>query len=419
MTRALAEVAEPGTRLTATAVVQWPVIVVFAALPSVGLLEGPSYAGFVFGLGILQLVAVVWLERRLPVIDRPLALLAAAFVAWCWASVGWSVDPGLSTASASQVTAIFAGCLIFLAAPRLGGEAADRLFRVMFVATLAGGLIFIADKAAGFPLQSLLMGRSHAAVATKYNRGIDHLAIMVWPQLAFFVQRRDWRQALLLASGVAIVEGIGLSLAGQVGTMAGITVLLLSWLLPRLAMPIIAAGTALFVIGQPLMLRLIAEDRMAFAGYLKASGLHRLEIWDFMTARTLEQPLLGWGFGAASRVPITPDELSHFVIQHDQGIYPHDQWLGLWVETGAPGAAIGLGFALVVLWRIQRIAATIRPFGYATFASAMAIASVNFEAKTDSWWAALAASAYLLMTLNASTIEARTRPHAVVPAEPA
>jgi O-antigen ligase len=47
-------------------------------------------------------------------------------------------------------------------------------------------------------------------------------------------------------------------------------------------------------------------------------------------------------------VPITPVELAHFVIQDDHGIYPHNQWLGLWVETGAPGAAIGLGFALLV-----------------------------------------------------------------------
>ena len=154
------------------------------------------------------------------------------------------------------------------------------------------------------------------------------------------------------------------------------------------------------------------------APYLKTSGLHRLEIWDFMTARVLEHPLLGWGFGVAGSLPIRPEELSHFVIQHDDGIYPHNQWLGVWAETGVPGAAIALGFALLVLWRIRRLGDTLQPFAYATFASALAISYVNFEVKTDSWWAALVAGAYLLMTLDTTTTEpTRTARHAVVPSE--
>ena len=417
MTRALEDVAEPVTRLTATAAHQWPVIAVFAALPTVGLVQGPSYAGLIYGLAVVQLVVGVCLLRHLPVIDRQLGLLAAAFAAWCWASVAWSIDPARSAAAALQMTAILAGCLIFLAGPRLTGEAADRLFRILFLATLTGGVVFIADRALGYPLQSLFMGRSLAPVATKYNRGLDHLVLIAWPQLAFFARRGDWRGGLLLAAAVTTIEGIGLSLAGQVGIMAGLIVLVLAYWRPRLVAPAIAGATILFVAGLPFGLRALAEHRAALAPYLKTSGLHRLEIWDFMTARVLEHPLLGWGFGIAGRLPITPEELSHFVIQHDQGIYPHNQWLGVWVETGAPGAAIALGFALLVLWRIRRLGDTLRPFAYATFASALAISYVNFEVKTDSWWAALVAAAYLLTTLDATTEPTRTARHAVLPAE--
>ncbi len=415
--RALDDVADPVTRLTATAAEQWPAIVVFAALPSVGLVQGPSYAGLVFGLGILQLIVFVWSQRRPPAVDLRFGLLAAAFAGWCWASVAWSIDPARSAAAAFQMTAILAGSLIFLACPRLTGEATDRLFRVMLVATLIGGAIFIADRALGYPLQSLFMGHALAPVATKYNRGIDHLSLIVWPQLAYFARRGDWRDGLLLAAGVAIVEGVGLSLAGQVGTLAGIVVLVLTYWRPRVVVPAIAGATVLFVAGLPVLLRALAEHRAALAPYLKTSGLHRLEIWDVMTARVFEHPLLGWGFGIAGSLPITPEELSHFVVQHDQGIYPHNQWLGLWVETGAPGAAIGLGFALLVLWRIRRLSAPVRPFAYATFASAMAISSVNFEVKTDSWWAALLACAFLLTTLDATKARTRAASHAVLPAE--
>jgi hypothetical protein len=94
------------------------------------------------------------------------------------------------------MTAILAGCLIFLAGPRLTGEAADRLFRILFIATLTGGAVFIADRALGYPLQSLFMDRSLAPVATKYNRGLDHLVLIAWPQLAFFARRSEWRGGL-------------------------------------------------------------------------------------------------------------------------------------------------------------------------------------------------------------------------------
>ena len=261
MTRALEDVAEPVTRLTATAAHQWPVIAVFAALPTVGLVQGPSYAGLIYGLAVVQLVVGVCLLRHLPVIDRQLGLIAAAFAAWCWASVAWSIDPARSAAAALQMTAILAGCLIFLAGPRLTGEAADRLFRVLFLATLTGGAVFIADRALGYPLQSLFMGRSLAPVATKYNRGLDHLVLIAWPQLAFFARRGDWRGGLLLAAGVTTIEGIGLSLAGQVGIMAGLIVLVLAYWLPRLVAPAIAGATIIFVAGLPFGLRALAEHR--------------------------------------------------------------------------------------------------------------------------------------------------------------
>ncbi len=410
-------VADPVTRLTATSVDRWLVIVVFAALPSVGLVEGPSYAGLIFGLAVVQLIGGALLLRRIPVVDPGLGVLAAAFASWCWVSVAWSLDPAGSTAAALQMTAILAASLVFLSGPRLTGKAADRLFHVLFGATLAGGLIFVTDRELGYPLQSLFMGHSHSLIGTKYNRGLDHLVLIVWPQLAFLLLRGDWRDGLILGAFVMAIEGIGLSLAGELGILAGATVLGVAYWRPRLAGPLLAAVVILFVASQPIALRMLAEHRAPLAPYLKLSGMHRLEIWDFMTARALDHPLLGWGFGVANRVPITPEELSHFVIQHDQGIYPHDQWLGLWVETGAPGAAIGLSFALLVLWRIGRLADPVRPFAYATFASAMAISSVNFEVKTDSWWAALVASAYLLTTLHPPAQPIRAKPHAVLPAE--
>jgi hypothetical protein len=377
------------------------VIAVFAALPSLGLVAGPSYAALVYGLGVIQLLAGIAVLRRCPALDRNLGALAAGFVAWCWVSATWSIDPARTVASALQMTVIVAGCLVVLAIPPLAGGNADRLFRVLCYATLAGGTVFFIDRALDYPLQTLLMSRSQADIATKYNRGIDHLTLIVWPILGYFAYRRDWRRGLLLAAAVVAIQALGLSLAGKAAMALGLAVLAAAFLLPRIMPALLATTTLVFVVGLPLGMRLLGEHRETVLPYLKTSGIHRLEIWDFMAVHVVEHPLMGWGFGTATRLPFGPAELDRYVLLREPGVYPHNQWLGVWVESGAVGIAIAAGFALLVLGRIRRLAPALQPFGYAAFAAAMVISCVNFEVKTDSWWAALAATAWLLVVLDA------------------
>jgi exopolysaccharide production protein ExoQ len=376
------------------AMTQWPTLVVYAALPTLGLVAGPSYAALVFGLGFVQLLSVICIERRAPVADPPLAVLAVAFAALSWASVAWAIDPAHSRGAALQVTVIFAGVLVFLAAtPSPDEKAADRLFLVLAAATVLGAAIIATDWLIGGRFQSLLMHRPAPDAATKYNRGIDYLVLIAWPQLAFAVWRRRWRQVAVVAAALAVVLAVGVSLAGQAAALVGIVVLALAIWLPRTATCLLTAGMAALALGAPPGLRLLTTHRADLAAYLKGSGFERLEIWDPMTARVLERPLLGWGIGDADAIP-------HAYLHNGHGVYPHNQWLELWVETGAIGAAIGLALALLTLRRISRLAPPIRPYAHAAFASAVVVSCVNFEVTTDSWWAALAASAWLFAALD-------------------
>ena len=100
-------------------------------------------------------------------------------------------------------------------------------------------------------------------------------------------------------------------------------------------------------------------------------------------------------------MPIRPEELATYRFASDSGIYPHNQWLELWIETGVVGAALGLAFLALVLWRIRALPAATRPFAFAACGSALTISWLNFEITTDSWWAALTASALLFKLLSA------------------
>jgi O-antigen ligase len=225
------------------------------------------------------------------------------------------------------------------------------------------------------------MHRPAPGVATKYNRGIDYLVLITWAQLAFAACERRWWRVAVLAASLAVVLAVGVSLAGQAAALVGFVVLALALWLPRTAMFLLAGGMVVLALGTPFGLRLLTGHRADLAGYLKHSGFERLEIWDPMTAHVLERPLLGWGIGDADAIP-------NAYLQHGHSVYPHNQWLELWVETGAVGAVIGLALALLTLRRIGRVAPPIRPFACAAFAAAVVISCVNFEVTTDSWWAA-------------------------------
>src|SRR5438128_1117330 len=81
----------------------WAPVGVFAALPTVGLAAGPSYASLVMGLSALRLI--VALPER-PYIDRTLAAVVVSFIVLGWATILWSVAPHRTESAALALTGI-------------------------------------------------------------------------------------------------------------------------------------------------------------------------------------------------------------------------------------------------------------------------------------------------------------------------
>ncbi|MEI6558883.1 MAG: O-antigen ligase family protein [Rhodospirillaceae bacterium] len=379
---------------------------VLLALPVIGLAAGPLYAALVFGLGGVVALDAGLSNRTLPAIDRHLGLLALAFAALSTVGVLWSVAPGHTAGAARQLSLILAAALIVLGIPLPGTERCRTLVRWLAWAVGLGVCLLCLDSTLGFRLQGLA---GHDG--TKYSRGLNYLVLIVWPLLAQAVADRDRRRAILLAVLITLAVEFGISTTGALALLTGAAVLILAARLRRATAPWLFGAVALVVTLLPALLRLAATSRQALEPYLKTSGFHRLEIWDYMSARILERPLLGWGLGGATAVPIRPEELAGYRWVAPGGIYPHNQWLELWLETGALGVALALGFLALVLWRIrQALPAALQPFAYAACGSALTISWLNFEITTDSWWAALAASALLFRLVSA--LQPQPRPPA-------
>jgi O-antigen ligase len=411
-------------RLRHPAVPDWARITAYGALPTLGLVAGPSYSALVFGAGVICFLHDLAFGRGLPRIDRRLAALAILFVLLCVLGASWSIVPRVTLLGAGQVAAILAGALIFLSIPRgrdpCGGRA-DALFTTLLLATLAGGVLMIADWATGFHFQEAISHRADAA--TKYNRGIDYLVLLAWPVLGYFCWRRVWGRAALLAAIVGVVSALGASLAGQVAALAGLATLGVAFGAPRLIGGVLQGGIVLFAASWPFVLRALASERAELAYFLKRSAAERLEIWDYMTAAVLKHPIHGWGLLSSKSLPIPPGPLWRFLYLHGQFVFvpgpgtnQHDQWLELWVETGLLGAALGAALAVLVVRSVRSLDPALRPFAYASIVAALVISCVNFEITTDSWWAALAATGFLFLVLGRVTQTAQSRMASVGPA---
>jgi O-antigen ligase len=390
---------------------------VLVALPVVGLVSGPIYAPAVFGVGVLRVLMLTARARRALPFDRQLWALAFMFIVLCWAGLGWSVAPRRSLAGAMQASLVLPGALIFLAAiPTVPAPLARRLLTLLTGAFLAGTLILLSDRLDGFFLLRLVDGKS--VWPTKYNRGIDYFLLMLLPTLGFALASRHRRLSWLLALSAGLTVAAGVNTTAQVALPFAAALIVLGFVAPRLAPWLLAIGTAAVALLLPFLLRLVTHFRPEIAPHIKLSGVERLEIWDYLSAHVLQRPIAGWGLWTSRLLPASREEMAHYIKASGSGIYPHNQWLELWVETGLPGVLIGLGFSLLVLRRATALAPSLRPFAYAAYGVAMAVASLGFEITTDSWWAALAVSAALFILFDRALRPSASRisPGAMSPA---
>ncbi|MBY0565398.1 MAG: O-antigen ligase family protein, partial [Hyphomonadaceae bacterium] len=187
--------------------------------------------------------------------------------------------------------------------------------------------------------------------------------------------------------------------ATLVAFVLGLGAFMVAYAAPRFAVLAVSGGLAFWVLAAPFLTPTLATSLAV--NNLPDSWAARLGIWEYASARILEQPWIGHGLDA-SRAVTERIAISEAMEIRAIQVHPHSASLQVWYETGAVGAVLAAAALLAGGWSLSRMAANDRVMA-ATAAAALAslgfVANVSYSAWQEWWVATLfiaAASVYAL-----------------------
>jgi O-antigen ligase len=334
---------------------------------------------------------------RLQALRHP-GIILAALVVWGGLSAAWSIDPWRSLVLDARLTGLFVAALALAAA-------ADRVAAPRRLAFFLAAGTAIAIALALFDLASEGGISRYVSIrafrAPRLNQIAVWIALVCLPVSAVLICRG--RTILGVIAGIAMTVTV-LTLDGTAAKLAlGLSLLVAALLYLRrgAVARTLAALSVLAILTAPLTLPRLAHLPTVFsaADAFKDSAGHRLLIWSFTGERIAERPLLGWGLDASRSIPGGKEEIRP--AQTWLPLHPHDSALQLWLELGAPGAAL---FALFVglLW--LRLAAAPWPRLYAAAAggslfAASSVAVAGWGIWQEWWLGTLALALFATMVM--------------------
>jgi len=318
-------------------------------------------------------------------VDRPIPLLLLALL------IALSALSSLWSAHAAGSLAAKLALLVPLALAFAAAAAQDaRLTRAGAVAAFAVLSVLLAIEALwGLPLNRAAQpGGDYDELARNVNRGAAMHLALVWGAAAALLTRPG--VAWTLAGAAALVAGAFIALqfgqtANTLGFAAGSLAFLAAFAAPRLALLGTLGALLVWLLAAPFVTPVLLGGLPADA--LPFSWSARIEIWNYICARILEQPWVGHGLDAArAHAPQIP-------------VHPHSLSLQIWFETGVLGVLLAAalivagGRDLVRLFSENRAAAAAAA---GALASLGVVGNLSFNLWAEWWLATLFIAAALV-----------------------
>jgi exopolysaccharide production protein ExoQ len=335
---------------------------------------------------------------------------------WMLVSAFWSPDSRDTVSLALRLAGLaLAGVILVGQCLDLPPERLRRPVMALAIGLTIGAGAVAIDLPLGGHLGSALHppAPEHYDPALFYARAATLHAIFVIPLLMALIRLRALPLGLLHTAVTTIALFETASLSAKVSLSIGLAIFLAVYALPRLrwfGLALLALAAAATPFAFPL------NFGAATACWLtahKPSALHRVMIWNFVTAYIDQRPVVGWGLDASRQLPggKTPVELRVCPPAADAGrvalssdilpLHPHNAILQVWVELGGIGALFGFGPLFGAVGRAFRRRAwqgrATQAMFTASIASALSVSLVSFGIWQEWFLAGLFIAAGLAM----------------------
>jgi O-antigen ligase len=375
-------------------------LILYLLAATFGAFTGGLWASLGIGLALGAFAAVWRIEGRVPLPETEI-LVFVLFVLWAFAILNFqSSQPALSWRAWGQLASIFLP-LSLLASPAIQRHTASvRLFNLLPITLALGALVLGVELVLQGPLLQSVRGPE--AGLFQYNRGFSYLVILAFPAMAGLWMTKRRLAIIPLALILLVPASLTESRAAKLALVVGLLTVPAVYLLPALTRRVLAVVPFLAV-GWPF-----AAQKLFFAHHdwiekLPPSWQDRMEIWDYMSYRILERPLLGWGLGSSATLSFVTPHSALYRYEQVAASHPHNAMIQVWVELGLPGLVCGIAFALLMLRRIGRLPPPIAAFATGAWVAAFCLAMIAYNLWSDSFWAAMALTGFAFALLQKQT----------------
>lgn len=363
------------------------VLVAFLAGP-VGVLAPKGMTVLVVLAGLAGVAQ--WAKEGRPSRHYPLAGALAALVLWAAVSTAWAFEPASALVLVARlIGVIVAGAGLVFAASRL-----DTAYRRRAENSLLAGVVMgLAILAVGF-VYAKITGESlwdtyFLDPLTTLNTGAVAISLLAWPAVVV-----AWRHNTAAAVLVAALAYFGLmflsSGAALLAPVVGLVGFLVVWFLGRRGAFALGVVIAVLVLSAPQIVSYSSSVDAAeeISGNLPPSARHRLAMWSFAVEKIDEKPIWGWGMDASRSIPQDDRRLAPNM--ELMPLHPHNAFLQVRLELGAPGAALVAVFAGLFFAGVGRVS---NRFSSAVMAGSglayLSVASLSYGV-WQNWWVAFA-----------------------------
>ncbi len=364
---------------------------IYIVLTTLGTFTGGIWAAFGIG-GALLMFAFVWrIDGRMPQPEKRIFLFAlAALLVTAVVNLD-STQPKLTWHVWGQLITIFLP-LSLLTSPEIQQRAASRQFMDVIpvlaaVSALALGLELIWEG----PL--LRLAKGPLARIYQYDRGLSYAVLLAFPIMAMiWNSKRRWLIVFFIAV-LFIPASYTASRAARLAFVLALLTTAVASVLPVLTRRALMAFP-IFMISWPFAAQKIFIQHHDWIDRMPSSWQERMEIWDYLSYRIFERPLLGWGMGSSYKLPIAEPHGALYRYALVAAPHPHNAAIQLWVELGLPGLALGVIFGWMTLQRAGRLDSVLTPFALGAWAAAFCMTMISYNFWSDSFWAAFALTGF-------------------------